>query len=58
MNECCGCVGIILCVGFPMDMTVDDDDGGLTVDKDECPPIPVVAGYGEVANVVTNLVHS
>ena len=37
---------------------MDDDDGGLTVDKDECPPIPVVAGYGEVANVVTNLVHS
>ena len=36
-------------------MTVDVDGA---VDKDERPPIPVLAEYAKVANAVTNLVHS
>lgn len=40
-----------------MNLTVDID-GGVTLDKDERPPIPVLTGFAEVANAVSNLVHS
>lgn len=33
-------------------------DGDVIVDKDERPPIPVLAVYAEVADAVANLVHS
>jgi hypothetical protein len=35
-----------------------DVHGVVTVDKDERPPIPMLAGYDGVANAVANLVHS
>ncbi|KAG9310779.1 hypothetical protein JVU11DRAFT_8628 [Chiua virens] len=52
------CVEILGLGNLPWATLDDRTIQELVLDKDERPPIPVLAGNAEVTNIITNLVHS